>query len=203
MARAEVAGVFLVIGEIGVRQRAILVADLPILELLSDDTPTLKSPSVARITRLLPPSMKLSCATLYASSMPAPPAVEPPGRRRQREARRTGIVVPALSIRRTFVYEARSTSMANVVVAASAVFVNLCSSMFAYCAVDCSSVVCMTTGAVRIATDPATNDGASAVTVIASAMELNFISVASPTDTWLGIFTERVMVCIPSSSNFS
>jgi hypothetical protein len=40
-----------------------------------DDTPTLKSPSVARITRLFPPLMKLSSAVWYASLMPAAPAV--------------------------------------------------------------------------------------------------------------------------------
>src|ERR1051326_3079852 len=43
-----------------------------------DEMPTLKSPSVARMTRLLPSGLKLSVATLYASSIPAPPAVEPP-----------------------------------------------------------------------------------------------------------------------------
>ena len=45
------------------------------------DAPTLKSPSVARITRLLPPSMKFSLAMRYASLIPAPPAVEPPASR--------------------------------------------------------------------------------------------------------------------------
>ena len=41
-------------------------------------TPTLKSPSVARMTRLMPPLTKFSEAIWYASWIPAPPLVEPP-----------------------------------------------------------------------------------------------------------------------------
>src|SRR5262245_37068720 len=41
-------------------------------------TPTLKSPSVARMTRLMPPLKNCSCATWYASVIPAAPFVEPP-----------------------------------------------------------------------------------------------------------------------------
>jgi hypothetical protein len=40
--------------------------------------PTLKSPSVARMTRFVPPLMKPFSARLYASSIPAAPFVEPP-----------------------------------------------------------------------------------------------------------------------------
>ncbi len=40
--------------------------------------PTLKSPSVASITRLTPPSTNELSASLYASRMPASPAVLPP-----------------------------------------------------------------------------------------------------------------------------
>ncbi|MCY1506654.1 hypothetical protein D9M68_409080 [compost metagenome] len=43
-----------------------------------DELPTLKSPSVAKITRLFPFLIKFSCAVLYANSIPAPPAVLPP-----------------------------------------------------------------------------------------------------------------------------
>src|ERR1041385_8372832 len=119
-----------------------------------------------------------------------------------------GGMVPALSMRRTFVYEARSTSMANVVVASSAVFVNLLSSIGPYRGLDCSSGVRGIVGfgaggGALYATDPPTKDGDSAVTVIDSATAVSFISVASPTDVWLGIFTMRLMVCSPSSSNFS
>ena len=42
------------------------------------DAPTLKSPSVASITRLFPPSINCASAILYASLIPAPPAVDPP-----------------------------------------------------------------------------------------------------------------------------
>ena len=42
------------------------------------EAPTLKSPSVARITLLFPFFLKFFSASLYANSIPFPPAVEPP-----------------------------------------------------------------------------------------------------------------------------
>ena len=48
--------------------------------------PMLKSPSVARITLLVPSLMKFETATLYASSIPAPPLVLPPERSLSRAA---------------------------------------------------------------------------------------------------------------------
>ena len=45
-------------------------------------TPTLKSPSVARMTRLMPPLTNCFCAISYASVMPAAPLVDPPASRR-------------------------------------------------------------------------------------------------------------------------
>src|SRR5690242_5304196 len=47
----------------------------------SEVSPTLKSPSVARITLLLPPVMNCDLATRYAARMPASPGVGPPGER--------------------------------------------------------------------------------------------------------------------------
>src|SRR5450631_4542165 len=44
----------------------------------SDCCPTLKSPSVARITRLVPPFINVLLANLYAARIPASPGVAPP-----------------------------------------------------------------------------------------------------------------------------
>ncbi|OAD23170.1 secreted protein [Candidatus Thiomargarita nelsonii] len=48
--------------------------------------PTLKSPSVANKTRLMPSLINACSATAYASCMPAPPLVEPPALKRSKAA---------------------------------------------------------------------------------------------------------------------
>ena len=48
---------------------------------LSEEAPTLKSPSVAKITLLFPFFLKFISASLYANSIPLPPAVAPPALR--------------------------------------------------------------------------------------------------------------------------
>ncbi len=57
-------------------------------------TPTLKSPSVHRMTRLMPPERNDARASWYARSMPAAPLVDPPDSSAASAARMSGLCAP-------------------------------------------------------------------------------------------------------------